>query len=110
MESEIYEKAFRVTLKLIENNIRNLRWIEVAICGIYASFPNYDIPQNDETCQAMKDAILSFLEKYETKFANEEAFDFWQKLNHASFNFKSIYDKDYAELKENSKIPKLLFM
>jgi hypothetical protein len=110
--TESYKKAFHLTLQLIEGNIRNLRYVKIFLPGIYGTFPNYGVEQNDETCQAMKNAIVHFIEKWasdgevEIEYASGEGYEFWKNIKHSSF----ISDNhNQIRLREDIIIPQMIF-
>lgn len=86
-----YDKAYKLTLKQIDNNLKNLRWLEQAVLGIYLTLAfNYRLGRSDVVLKGMKDAMMDFISDNvfsgtEPEFASPEAYDWWENLIDASF-------------------------
>jgi len=81
---KIHDKAYHLTMKLIDNNLRNLRYTDVYIPGIIGIFPNYGIEIDQDSIDGFKEAIEDFLAEelgFEPTFADDKAYDYWQNLS-----------------------------
>jgi hypothetical protein len=91
--SAIRDKAYRVTIKLIDDNPKNLRHlVELTIPGIYFSLvQNYGLPyENQEVIDGMKDALYDKISEFffgetEPTFTNEETYEWWENMDPSYF-------------------------
>lgn len=86
---EEYKKAYKITMKLIDGNIKNLRYSKIFVPGIITTFLNYGIKINSNTLQAFKDATIDFLYDYfgvEPTFYTDEVYEWWENLNPSTYN------------------------
>jgi len=79
------QKAYNLTLKQIDGNIRNLRYLSnMAIPGIYSILSwNYGLGRSNEVVDGMKEAIYDFVAEdfgFEPTFETEESMDWWSGL------------------------------
>jgi hypothetical protein len=111
-----YKKAYNITLKLIDGNIKNLRYLnDLVIPGIYSTLSwNYGLGRSDEVIKGMKDAIFDFSAEefgFEPTFDSEESYDWWESL--CDDWFEQGWSKDGAggnlHLKEDKKLKGFLF-
>lgn len=93
--NNLYDKSYKITLRLIDDNPRNLRYlIEVTIPGIYPDLvQNYGLGRSEEVINGMKDALYDFISEEffggtEPTFTNEETYEWWENLNDSYFDEK----------------------
>jgi len=97
MKTQEFDKAYNVTIKLIDGNIKNLRYPQVWIPGIIDTFSHYGIEVTSLTIDAFKHAVEDFLGKEfscEPTFVNEEAYNYWDTLSVDTYSvpIKNIFE------------------
>ena len=84
------QKAYKITIKLIDGNIKNLRYPSVYIRGVLSTLiNNYGLSKSQEVIDGFKEAIIDFMSDIygcEPTFYNDEAYNYWENLS-----FDTIY-------------------